>query len=854
MKQVISKNIESIQFGLLSPSEIKKLGKVQVITPEIYDSDGYPVERGLMDPEMGVLDPGMGIKKWKIGAGNFGYISLSRPVIHILFRTHIYNFLRSTCSSCGRITLTENKIEGYREKLEAAKQVDVKEGQKVIRNMIKAASSVKACPHCNAEKEKITFKKPQTYFSGKDERIWPTDINDHLEKIPDSDVEIFGIDPEAARPEWMVLTTLLVPPIRVRPSITLQTGERSEDDLTHKLSDVVRVNQRLMENINAGAPEIIVEDLWDLLQYHITTYFNNNIAGVPPARHRTRRQLKTLAARLKGKAGIFRSNLAGKRVNFCARSVISPDSYIDINEVGVPKAIAKELTIGERVTEWNIDWLKGMIKNFEGYPGANYIINLEGRRKKITEESTESILDELTFGYVVERNIINGDVVLFNRQPSLHRMSMMGHRVKVVPGKTLRINPAVTIPYNADFDGDEMNLHVPQSEEARAEAEAILLLQNQLITPRYGLSIIGAMEDSILGIYYLTKDRYLTRRESSELLMSIGIDEPLPKPAKKSKEELWHGAQIFSMLLPKTLNFKRKGKVLKGGKVVKGEVEIIKGQLKQGCLIDSSFIGPEGGILIHKLFIDHGTDESAKFINRIIHLGIAVSRMVGLTMSFNDFDIDPSDKTKIQKLIEIAQKKAQELIKEFKANNIKPMPGMTVTETFEAKMQGILSTARTNLNKIIEEKVDESTHLINSARAGAGDKILNIVLMSGFVGQTDLRGDRINFGYKDRTIAHFDKGDLGPRAHGFITNGYADGLDAVELFFTSITGRDNFMDTAMRTPKSGYMQRRLVNAMQDLKVAYDGTVRDSSRKIIQFSFGGDNVDVSKSDKGGILRE
>ena len=182
------------------------------------------------------------------------------------------------------------------------------------------------------------------------------------------------------------------------------------------------------------------------------------------------------------------------------------------------------------------------------------------------------------------------------------------------------------------------------------------------------------------------------------------------------------------------------------------------------------------------------------------------------------------------------------------------MPGMTATETFEAKMQGILATSRTNLNKIIEGKVDESTHLINSARAGAGDKILNIVLMSGFVGQTDLRGDRINFGYKDRTIAHFDKGDLGPRAHGFVTNGYADGLDAVELFFTSITGRDNFMDTAMRTPKSGYMQRRLVNAMQDLKVDYDGTVRDSSRKIIQFAFGGDNVDVSKSDKGGILRE
>ncbi len=854
MKQIISKQVDSIKFGLLSPTMIKKLGKVNVVTPEIYDSDGYPVEKGLMDPEMGVLDPGMGVKKWKIGAGNFGYINLSRPVIHILYRTHIYNFLRSTCSSCGRISLTENKIENYKEKLALASDVDTKEKNKVIKNMIKAASTVKACPHCNTSREKTEFKKPQTFMEGKEKRLWPTDIREHLEKIPDDDVKVFGVDPAFARPEWMVLTTLLVPPIRVRPSITLETGERSEDDLTHKLSDIVRVNQRLLENINAGAPEIIVEDLWDLLQYHVTTYFNNSIAQVPPARHRTQRQLKTLAQRLKGKTGIFRSNLAGKRVNFCARSVISPDAHIDINEVGVPEVIAKELTIGERVTEWNIDWLKSLIKNYQGYPGANYVITPEGRRKKITEDSIEAIMEELTFGYQVERNIINGDIVLFNRQPSLHRMSMMGHRVRVVPGKTLRINPAVTLPYNADFDGDEMNMHVPQSEESRAEVETLLLLQNQIVTPRYGLSIIGAIEDSVLGLFYLTKDKYLTRREASELLLAVGIDEALPKPLKTGKEELWHGAQIFSMLLPKNLNFKKRGKVFKSGKVDKGDVIIEKGQLKQGSLIDSSFIGPEGGVLIHKLFIDYGPDEAAKFLNRAIHLGIAVSRMVGFTMSFNDFDIDTSDKTKIQKILDESQVDADKLIKQLKAKNIEPLPGKTVKETFEAKMQHVLSIARTKLNKVIEAKIDESTHLINSARAGAGDKILNIVLMSGFVGQTDLRGERINFGFKDRTIAQFNRGDLGPRAHGFVRNGYADGLDAVEVFFTSITGRDNYMDTAMRTPKSGYMQRRLVNAMQDLKVAYDGTVRDSSRKIIQFAFGGDNVDVAKSDKGRILNE
>ena len=854
MVRVISKKIDKISFGLVSPTLSKKMGVVNVITPEIYNSDGYPVEKGLMDPCMGVIDPGLACRtcggRMKSCPGHFGYINLSKPVIHILYIKFIYNFLRSTCGDCGRIALTEKKINDYIDKLEIAKNKEPSAVKKVVSNIVKAASTVKACPHCNSPKEKITFKKPQTFIRGKDKRLWPTDIREQLEKIPDDDVKLFGIDPAIARPEWMTLTTLLVPPITIRPSITLETGERSEDDLTHKLSDIVRVNQRLLENINAGAPEIIVEDLWDLLQYHITTYFNNNIAQIPPARHRTRRQLKTLAQRLKGKEGIFRYNLSGKRVNFCARSVISPDSHIDINEVGVPKEIARELTISERVTEWNIKWLKELVKNFEGYPGANYVITAEGRRKKITIETVDQILEELELGYEVERNVINGDIVLFNRQPSLHRMSMMGHRIKIVPGKTLRINPAVTLPYNADFDGDEMNLHIPQTEEARSEAEAILLLQNQIVTPRYGLSIIGAIEDCILGVYYLTKDRYFDKKEAYELLIESGIDELLPKPEKDGK---WSGKQIFSTLLPKDLNFKRRGKEFKSRKVVKGEVVIEKGNLKKG-LIDSKFVGPEGGVLIHKLFLDYGPNVAADFLNKLIQLGLAMSKRVGFTMSFSDFDIAESDKKKIEKIIQKTEREAVSLINNFKGKKIDALPGKTIKETFEVKMQHLLSVARTKLNDIIESKVDEDNHLVNSALSGAGGKILNIVLMSGFVGQVALRGDRINFGYANRTTSHFEEGDLGPRAHGFVDKGYADGIPPIEMFFTAITGRDSLMDTAMRTPKSGYMQRRLINAMQDLKVSYDGTVRDSSQKIVQFSFGGDNIDVSKSDKGGILSE
>ncbi len=345
----IVKKIDKIAFGIVSPSLIKKMGVVNVVTPEIYDADGYPVKKGLMDPGMGVIDPGLRCKtcggRLKNCQGHFGFITLSKPVLHALYADKVYNFLRGFCKECGRILMTQDKIKDWLAKIDQAKrEYDIDKLHSLISSVITSIKNAKKCPHCGYKKEKITFVKPTSFNEG-DDRVWPNEIRERFEKIPDDDIRLLGLDPAVARPEWMVLTVLLVPPITIRPSITLESGERSEDDLTHKLSDIVRVNQRLLENINAGAPEIIVEDLWDLLQYHITTYFNNKISQIPPARHRTKRPLKTLAQRLSGKEGRFRYNLAGKRVNFCARSVISPDPYIDINEVGVPKRTATELTI-----------------------------------------------------------------------------------------------------------------------------------------------------------------------------------------------------------------------------------------------------------------------------------------------------------------------------------------------------------------------------------------------------------------------------------------------------------------------------------------------------------------------------
>src|SRR3989338_7679270 len=554
----ISKQVRSIVFSMLSPKMIKKMASAKVVTPELYDKEGYPVDGGLMDIRLGVIDPGLRCKtcglKLKECIGHFGYIELARPIIHVKFIKVIHDALKCTCKECGRILVPENKITKMREVLDTVeKEAGIEGRRKKIKEIIANLKTVNKCPHgnCKAKQGKISLEKPTTYLED-DTRLSPIEIRSRLEKIPDGDAELFGLKVPHIRPEWMIMTLLSIPPVTMRPSITLESGERSEDDLTHKLGDIVRINQRLFENINAGAPEIIVEDLWDLLQYHVTTFFDNNIAQLPPARHRSGQVLKTLTERIKSKEGRIRHNLAGKRTNFSARTVISPDPNLALNEVGVPMEFAMKLTIPEKVNEWNINYLKRFVKNGPGkYPGANYIVRPDGKKKKLTEETIEASIEELQPGYIVERHLMDGDIAIFNRQPSLHRMSMMCHRIRVLPFKTLRLNPAVCNPYNADFDGDEMNLHIPQTEEARAEAEILMEVQTQLISPRYGLSVIGCVQDSISGLYTLTKRNDIDRKLALDLLAATGIEDfsRLPKREKVS------GKEIVSVLLPEDFMF-----------------------------------------------------------------------------------------------------------------------------------------------------------------------------------------------------------------------------------------------------------------------------------------------------------
>jgi len=845
MQHFVFKQVSSIVFGILSPKLIKKMASAKIVTPELYDKEGYPVDGGLMDVRLGVIDPGLRCKtcgsKLKECIGHFGYIELARPVIHIKFIDVIYDLLRCTCRDCSRVLIPKDKITKVSKQLDdIEKEEGIEARRAMVKDIISGLKTVNKCPHCSAKQHKVMLEKPYTFVES-EKRLSPIDIRARLENLPDDDCMIFGINPKAVRPEWTILTTLPIPPVTVRPSITLESGERSEDDLTHKLGDIVRINQRLFENINAGAPEIIIEDLWDLLQYHVTTFFDNNIAQLPPARHRSGQPLKTITDRIKSKEGRIRHNLAGKRTNFCARTVISPDPMIKLNEVGVPFSVAMKLTVPETVNSWNLAYLKKFVEKGPGtYPGANYIIRPDGKKKKITDETREAALEELQPGYQVERHLLDGDIAIFNRQPSLHRMSMMCHRVKVLPYQTLRLNPVVCAPYNADFDGDEMNLHIPQTEEARAEAEILMEVSTQIVSPRYGLSVMGCIHDGISGNYILTKFMEMSREDAIDLLYSAGITDLSSLPSKK----ILSGKEVFSASLPSDFNFK--------GQTKSGEPVVIeKGKLIEGVMDKISLGGEGAGFLLRSLHKQYGASKTVVILHNILKIGIETLLRHGLSAWLSDIDMPAEANEKIQTVLNEAEEEVNQIIKSFENGELQSYPGKSLKETLELKILEILNRSRTKCGSVVKEHANKKANCIIMAESGAVGSYLNISQMTACAGQQALRGKRIDKGYKGRTLSHFKRNDLSPAAHGFVRNGFKNGLSPHEFFFHAILGRDSLMDTALRTPKSGYLYRRLANAMQDLRVEYDGTVRDANGRIIQFKYGEDGLDVARSEGGKI---
>ena len=802
--EIIKKQVKSLKFSLVNPEQIKKLSTAKIVTPELYDIDGFPVDGGLMDLRLGAVDPGVRCRtcggRLKECLGHPGIVELARPIVHIKYIPLIELFLRSFCHSCGKLTLEEEKQKKYTP-IERAKK----------------ARDKKKCPFCGVEGEKIKLEKPTSFYTGK-KRLFPNEIREMLVKIKDEEIKNIGVNPKTFRPEWAILSQLLVPSVTMRPSITLDTGERSEDDLTHKISDIIRANQRLWENLNAGAPEVIIEDLWDLLQYHVTTFFDNNISKIPPARHRSGQPLKTITERIKGKEGRIRKNLAGKRVNFSARTVVSPDPYLKLNEVGVPFEVAKIITVAEGVTTINLEYMKSLVKKGDVHPGANYVIRPDGKKKRITEELKEEICNELAPGYKVERHLVDGDIVLFNRHPSLHKQSLMAHYVRVLPHKTFRLHPAVVFPYNADFDGDEVNIHSPQTEEARSEAETLLNIKHNIMSTKNNSNLIGLTLDSLTGNYILGKD-FFNKSDAEQFLFSSGVIENI-------KDKGIDGMKLFMHILPKNNKINMP-------KEITGE----------------STLGLEDGMMVKQIDKEHGRDTTLDTIQKAAALGVSYLTRRGFSIGLRDLDVSSKVREITNKIVEDAYEKTLKIDKMAREGELELLPGKDVNETKEIKISQALNEVRTEIGKVVKETLSKESSIGSMISSGAAGSVTNITQIGCCVGQQILWNKRIGFGYNGRTTTHFQRGDTGSDARGFIKSSFFQGLKPTEFFFGAITGRDGLMDLALRTPKSGYLYRRLVSALQDLKVEYDGTVRDASQNIVQFMYGGDGKDVAELHTG-----
>jgi DNA-directed RNA polymerase subunit A' len=875
-----TKMIEKIKFGLLSPDEIRKMSAARIITADTYDEDGLPIPSGLMDQRLGTIEPGQRCQTCgnlvSNCMGHFGHIELARPVIHVGYAKKVLKVLRSICPECSRLMLTDEEKEEFRLEQIKHRKIFFEGDEEASKLVFKLARKTKNCPYCGGKKKKIIIEKPTTYYEEEEgkgsRRITAIEVLERLKKMTDADLRILGISPENARLEWVIFTVLPIPPVCARPSITLDSGIRSEDDLTHKLVDVIRINQRLRENIDAGAPHLIVEDLWELLQYHITTYFDNQVSGIPPARHRSGRALRTLTQRLKGKEGRFRSNLSGKRVDFSARSVISPNPFISINEVGVPLEIAMILTIPTNINDWNIEEMKQMVLNGPyHHPGANYIIRNDRRRIDLRYVKNRKIIaDMLAPGFTVERHLNDGDLVLFNRQPSLHRMSIMAHEVKIMQGRTFRLNLTVCPPYNADFDGDEMNLHLPQSEEARTEAELLLKVQNHILSPRFGGPILGGIQDFISSVFQFTsKNSLYTKKDALKLLYIAGIFNYDPDfsleeltPIITDPEPLYSGKEIFSSLFPDDLNLKVKSKFCKKCDVCEEEncsydayVVIRNGKLITGTIDENSFGAMQSNSILQRVIKDHGNARGRLFLDSATKMLLYVIRQNGMTMGLDEVYVHGHAYEEIQKILKDANDESEKLIKAFHENDttvLKRAPGRSMKETLELRIRQILAGARKQSEEVAADFIGDEAHSVIMTKSGARGNILNLGQMSAVVGQQAIRGERINRGYSSRTLPHFKVDDLSPKARGFVSSSYRNGLKPVEFFFHAMGGREGLVDTAVRTSQSGYMQRRLVNALQDMVVENDGTVRNSDKNIIQFRFGDDGIDAMHTDHGAAV--
>jgi DNA-directed RNA polymerase II subunit RPB1 len=864
-----------IQFSILSPDEIRK-GSVAEITSRDTYINNKPVIGGLFDPRMGVSEPGLicptdGLDYMRT-PGYAGHIELARPVFYIQYLATILKCMRCVCFKCSKLKISKEK---YKQALKL-------QGDARWKYVFSLASVIKRCGEdtedgCGCLQPKFRKEGLASIFAEwKNEgaesepiviKVTPEMVLKILKRISDEDVTFMGFSPVFSRPDWMICQVMSVPPPAVRPSVKHDAQQRSEDDLSHILVNIIKTNKTLQDKIQNNSPANVIDDWTSVLQYYVATQVDNKMPGVASVAQRSGRPLKSIKDRLNGKGGRMRGNLMAKRVDFSARSVITADPNISIRELGIPMKVAKNITKPVIVNKINIGFLTKLVRNGpDVWPGAKMLEKQNGETITLRYylDRNSILLEE---GDIVHRHMMDGDAILFNRQPTLHRMSMMCHIARIMKrGDTFRMNVADTKPYNADFDGDEMNLHMPQDPESEAELKNLAAVPYQIISPANNSAIIGIYQDSMLGSYLFTREKEYKKgehtvkegirfnpRDAMNLLMMLNTVNEKQLLKDVEKDGGITNFDILSQIMP-PLSMKYKTKAFKedkdDSKTSNAILEIKNGKYIRGQM-DKSVLGAGTKGLLQRVCNDFGNMASAKFIDDLQNIVTEYMKSSAFSVGISDLISDQKTNEDIVKVITQKKQDVKNLIDQTQIGIFENNTGKTNEEEFESQVNSILNQATSESGKIGLKNLSKNNRFVTMVNAGSKGSDLNISFMISCLGQQNVDGKRIPYGFEHRTLPHYTKYDDSPSARGFVESSYINGLSPQELFFHAMGGRVGLIDTAVKTSTTGYIQRRLIKGLEDLKVEYDMTIRTNKNKIVQFAYGEDNIDTVKVENQSI---
>lgn len=885
------KTVKRVQFAVLSPEKILS-GAVADIHKHM--TKGGELQGTLQDPRLGATrntrNSITGLDS-KLDPGLFGYCILTLPVYHPIYDKTIHNVLRVVCPACSSLRESSKvKVEHLRALI--SKQRIVKSSKLSYVQALLGKPREPFCLHCGAELPDVVVDKKQIIgfafaYTGEDKKKKdrvsknPMVIYDILKKISDSDCELIGLDPKYSRPEWMMYTILPVPPPTMRPSVIADNDKTSDDDITQSLHNIIKINNILkgnMEESKIGLDDPNILSTWQSLQSQVAALVDNETNSYGKVCNRAQRPLKTLKGRHKGKPGRLRNNLMGKRTNFSARTVITADPNLGLDEVGVPYDMALILTYGEIVNEHNIDALTTLVRRGPNvYPGAKEI-KKPGQSFTIDLDcikDRESI--RLEYGTIVYRHLIDGDIVLFNRQPSLHRMNMMAHYVRILPGRSFRISANITQPYGADFDGDEMNLHLPQCEITRREIEELALSPTQMVSPQSSAPVVGAVQDTMLATYRASSEQtrgyqvgeryYLNVKDFMNLTFWI-TNTPDLFPIMSS-DDGWTMHDLINMILPpitvtRTSKVNRKHKLC----IVNGKLTIP--ECNEGVMVpmakSNSILGASAGSIFHVTCNDLGPIAAKNLMDDLSRVMSQWLMQAPVSVGLRDLEIprvymneiayDKMDHLdKADKLIEGLH--GGKYTDSFRESLGLGARGLTSNnyEQFEQDIMFILDTCRNRVQEYVADHIDEYTvgrrydnRFMSMVKSGSKGKPTNAVQIVGTLGQQVIAGARANDYYYRRPLPFVPKDDLSPEGRGFVLSSYNEGLNFLEYIYHAMAGRIGVISTSIKTAETGYLQRKLMKRLEDIGCFYDGTVRLAGGAIVQYVYGGDGFDGVKIER------